>query len=291
MSGLRLSPRAIAPRLPLARSWIDHVDAMIVRLAASRRHAAVWAARDKSPGSGRDPAREAEVLRHMGDEARAWGLPESTAQGIAHLLIRDACHAQGLPTEPAIMLDDHEALAAPAWKRQLALLLPPPARWRPITSRLPPDLAGPLLVAAARHALAKALAQGDFAFLEGRRLGIEVQDLGLSWVLGLRAGQLVTLDGPAEATVRGGVVDLMLMASRLEDADTLFFQRRLVLVGDTALGLEARNVLDRLDWAEVPLALRVPLHRAALLLRELRALSRDRRPAKMTATPPTLPGP
>jgi predicted lipid carrier protein YhbT/chorismate mutase len=285
---------SVAPRrsrLSLARAWIDHVDAAIVRLAASRRHAALWAAAAKPPGSGRDAAREAEVLRHMGDEALAWGLPEPTARAIARLLIRDACHAQGLPLEPAAMLDDHHALAPPAWKQHLATLLPPPSRWRPLASRLPPRFAGPLLVAAARHALARALAQGEFAFLEGRRLGIDVQDLGLSWTLGLRAGQLVTLDGPAEATVRGGVVDLMLMASRLEDADTLFFQRRLVLVGDTALGLEARNVLDRLDWAEVPLALRVPLHRAALLLRDLRALSKERRPVNVASATPTLPVP
>jgi len=70
-------------RLSLARAWIDHVDAAIVRLAASRRHAALWAAAAKPPGSGRDAAREAEVLRHMGDEALAWGLPEPTARAIA----------------------------------------------------------------------------------------------------------------------------------------------------------------------------------------------------------------
>jgi predicted lipid carrier protein YhbT/chorismate mutase len=284
-------PWGFAARLPLARAWIDHADATIIRLAASRRHAAVWAACDKPAGGGRDLDREAAVLHHMVDEARAWGLPEATAEALARLLIRDACHAQGLPTEPAAMLDDHDALAPPAWKRHLAALLPPPARWRPLGARLPPSWSGPLLVAAAGHALARALEQGEFGFLEGRRLGIEVQDLGLAWTLGLRDGRLVSLDGPAEATVRGGVVDLLLLASRLEDADTLFFQRRLVLVGDTALGLEARNVLDRLDWAEVPLALRVPLHRSARLLRELRELSRERQRAKAPASAPDPPPP
>ena len=278
-------------RLPVARAFIDHLDASMVRLAAARRRAAAWAARDKAPGSGRDVRREAAVLRHVGDEARIWGLPESTAQAIARLLIHDACRVQGLPTEPAAMLDDHPALAPPAWKLRLATLLPPPSRWRPVASRLSPALVGPVLVAAVRHALASPLAKGEFAFLEGRRLGIDVRDLGLSWTLGLRDGRLIRLDAPAEALVRGSLVDLLLLASRLEDADTLFFQRRLVLVGDTALGLEARNVLDRLDWAEVPLALRLPLHRAALLLRDLRALAQQATQSAEKGPAPSLPAP
>lgn len=266
----------LPPRLPLARVWIDHVDASIVRLAASRRHAAIWAAVQKPADAGRDPRREAVVLRRIDAAARAWGLPETTARALAALLIRDACAAQGLPTEPAAMLDAYAdpATIPPAWQRRLAAVLPPPARWRPLASRLPPTLIGPLLAAAAGHALARPLAKGEFDFLEGRRIGIEVQDLGLAWTLSLREGRLQATDGDAEASVRGSLVDLLLLASRLEDADTLFFQRRLVLVGDTELGLEARNVLDRLDWSEVPLALRLPLHRAALLLRELRALAK-----------------
>ena len=266
----------LPPRLPLARVWIDHVDASIVRLAASRRHAAVWAAAQKPADAGRDPRREAVVLRRIDAAARAWGLPETTARALAALLIRDACAAQGLPTEPAAMLDayDDPATTAPAWQRRLAAVLPPSARWRPLGSRLPPMLIGPLLAAAAGHALARPLAKGEFDFLEGRRIGIQVQDLGLAWTFGLREGRLQSAEGDAEASVRGSLVDLLLLASRLEDADTLFFQRRLMLVGDTELGLEARNVLDRLDWSEVPLALRLPLHRAAVLLRDLRALAK-----------------
>lgn len=264
------------PRLPLARVWIDHVDTAIVRLAASRRHAATWAAEQKPPGSGRDYRREALVMRRVGTEARRWGLPETTARSLVTLLIHDACSAQGLPTEPAPMIDtdDLRSNPVPVWQRRLATVLPPPERWRPLVSHLPPALLGSLFVRAAQQALERSLARGDFDFLEGRRIGIEVQDLGLVWTLGLCEGRLLTLDAEPEARVRGSLVDLLLLASRLEDADTLFFHRRLVVLGDTALGLEARNVLDRLDWSEVPLALRVPLHRAARLLRDLRALAK-----------------
>lgn len=271
--------RPLPGRLALARAWIDHVDAAIVRLAATRRRAAVWSARDKPPGAARDFRRESAVVGHVRTTASTWGLPEHTAQAIASLLIRDACAAQGLPMEPAPLFDDATADDVSPWTRRIASVLPPPAAWRPLCAALPPSLPGRLLAHAAAHALANGLAKGEFAFLEGRRLGIEVHDLGLACTLGLRDGRLCAVGGPPEATVRGSLVDLMLLASRLEDADTLFFQRRLVLVGDTALGLEARNVLDRLDWSEVPLALRVPLHRSARWLRTVRAVSQEARQA------------
>src|SRR3546814_16058640 len=99
----------------------------------------------------------------------------------------------------------------------------------------------------------------------GRRLGISVSDLGVQWVIELR-GELLCVCAPgveAEATVRGSATDLLLLASRLEDADTLFFQRRLELTGDTELGLTARHLLDSLPLEEVPRALRlVPTSRS-----------------------------
>lgn len=81
----------------------------------------------------------------------------------------------------------------------------------------------------------------------------------------------MVVNAPAEATVRGTATDLLLLAGRLEDADTLFFQRRLVLAGDVELGLTARNLLDRLPWETVPLGLRIVLNRGARLARAARA--------------------
>jgi predicted lipid carrier protein YhbT len=75
---------------------------------------------------------------------------------------------------------------------------------------------------------------------------------------------------PAEAMVRGEVTDLMLLASRLEDADTLFFHRRLQLTGDVELGLTVRNLLDQLPWESLPRPLRVALEGGARLARAAR---------------------
>src|SRR3546814_2476010 len=78
--------------------------------------------------------------------------------------------------------------------------------------------------------------------------------------------------------VRGTATDLLLLAARLEDADTLFFQRRLVLTGDTELGLTVRNLLDRLPWEAVPLAVRIGLNRGERLARAARLAHRGQTP-------------
>ena len=111
--------------------------------------------------------------------------------------------------------------------------------------------------------------------MQGRRLGIEVTDLDLRWVIECQDNQLVVCTEPAEASVRGTTTDLLLLASRLEDADTLFFQRRLTLTGDTELGLTVRNLLERLPWESVPLGLRIALNRGARLARAARAAYHD----------------
>jgi predicted lipid carrier protein YhbT len=133
-----------------------------------------------------------------------------------------------------------------------------------------------LLEAAMQRVLASPIADGALDALVGRRLGIEVCDLRLRWVVVLRNGcmQACAPDETAEVTVRGSATDLLLLASRREDADTLFFQRRLLLTGDTELGLTARNLLDQLSWQGVPLGLRIALNRGAGLAQTARAVHR-----------------
>lgn len=74
-------------------------------------------------------------------------------------------------------------------------------------------------------------------------------------IAGLRAGPQFTFAGnclvpvpfgAADVTIRAGLRDYLALALRREDADTLFFTRRLVIEGDTALGLIVRNAFDSL---------------------------------------------
>ena len=118
--------------------------------------------------------------------------------------------------------------------------------------------------------LGASLQAGELEFLSGRRLGIDVTDLDLHWVIGVQDGRVMHVAGTPEASVRGTATDLLLLAGRLEDADTLFFQRRLELTGDTELGLTARNLLEGLRWDSVPLGLRIGLHHGARLARAAR---------------------
>lgn len=156
--------------------------------------------------------------------------------------------------------------------------LPPPSRWRPLVEHLPTSLQHRALQLALGNGLAPLLAHGVFDPVRGRRIGVHVEDLGLRWVCALERGQLRVLEGEAaEATVAGTATDLLLLASRLEDADTLFFQRRLRLTGDVELGLTLRNLLDRLPWESLPLGTRIVLQRGAGFAERARAAYRARK--------------
>jgi predicted lipid carrier protein YhbT/chorismate mutase len=269
------------------RFGIDAFDDALLLCLAGRRRLVAAAARVKQREGRpvRDPARERRIVARGQSLARRLGLPPALAQEQMALVIADGCRMQGLAPDPgqgageagagklASTMDAPE-IRKPPLSRALLRAIPPPSRWAPLLRRLPPAWPGRLLEPALGHLLAAPLGEGQLDFMAGRRLGIEVSDLGLGWVLELHEGRLRASVGPAEATVRGTATDLMLLASRLEDADTLFFQRRLELTGDTELGLTARNMLDRLPWESVPLGVRILLNRGARLAREAREAHR-----------------
>ena len=277
--------------LACTRALIDAVDDGLLMLLSIRRRLARGAGRLKQSASlpAADPRREQRVRHRAERLGRRLDVPGPVARALMDLAIADARRSQGLAPDLdhgggqgvhgtiAIDMDPahqprhtRRADDVTPWLR----LLPPPQRWAPMLRTLPPPLQRRWLERAMARALAEPLAGNAFAFLHQRRLGIEVTDLGLAWVVTLREGRLRAIEGSAEASVRGSATDLLLLASRLEDADTLFFQRRLVLTGDTELGLTARNVLDRLPWEQVPLALRILLNRGARLARSARSAYR-----------------
>jgi len=91
---------------------------------------------------------------------------------------------------------------------------------------------------------AEPLAEGEFDVLEGRRISLAIEDLGVTLTLSLAAQRLVLSQHSAEATIRGGWREFLCLATRREDPDALFFQRRLLIEGDTELGLTVKNLLD-----------------------------------------------
>jgi predicted lipid carrier protein YhbT len=82
--------------------------------------------------------------------------------------------------------------------------------------------------------------------LRGKVLRLEIRGLGLGPQLTMSGCGLVPALGVPDVTVKAGVADYLALALRKEDADTLFFERRLVLEGDTALGVALKNALESL---------------------------------------------
>lgn len=132
--------------------------------------------------------------------------------------------------------------------------------------------------------LRQALADGELDFLEGRWLKIDVSDLSLSWLMSVDEGKLIVAEkGDADVSFSGNANDLILIAARKEDPDTLFFQRRLRIEGDTELGLYVKNLMDSIDLDTMPPLLKNGLLRLADFVEA--GLQEDREPKAPVAEP------
>ena len=116
----------------------------------------------------------------------------------------------------------------------------------------------------------EALAEGDFEFLQGSWLKLNVEDAGLCWFISYQDQALQIAEQIAEpdVTFTASLNDLILMAARKEDPDSLFFQRRLKIEGDTELGLEVKNLIDSLDLAVLPALLQRALGDLATFIQQ-----------------------
>jgi predicted lipid carrier protein YhbT len=157
-----------------------------------------------------------------------------------------------LPLNPVSLLP--AALKAKIGERLKTLRIPaftlpaPVARISARLPRLPPTLA---LTGALNLVPEAVLSRATLAPLAGRHLRVCVLDAGLSLDFTLRGNHfrpLCLAADPADLVISASARDFLALALREEDADTLFFARRLVMVGDTELGLLVKNTLDAIDW-------------------------------------------
>jgi len=102
---------------------------------------------------------------------------------------------------------------------------------------------------------------GDLEFLRDRCVAVEITDLSWRWpiTLGKNGLELLSRGHPSETLIRGEVLEFLAMAGRFTDPDTLFFQRRIVIEGDTELGLFVKNFLDGMDPENLPKPLQLML--------------------------------
>ena len=118
-----------------------------------------------------------------------------------------------------------------------------------VLARLPAYPGSMLLVTALNLALARQLPQDVKDILQGKRLAIRVRDARVAFDFRWN-GQRFTPSAPQappDLAISANAQDFLLLAQRRQDPDTLFFNRRLVMEGDTELGLVVKNALDALE--------------------------------------------
>ncbi|GIU44959.1 SCP-2 sterol transfer family protein [Shewanella sairae] len=119
--------------------------------------------------------------------------------------------------------------------------------------------------------LAEQAADEELDFLEGRWVAIYIKDLALSFEVTYADGWQVRPIQNAEVTFTAQSKELLLIAAAKEDPDSLFFQRKLCIEGDTELGLEVKNLLLSVEFDAMPAAIRMTIEKLALALQALQA--------------------
>lgn len=111
-----------------------------------------------------------------------------------------------------------------------------------------------VVTVALNQAFREPLRHDELAFLEGKKVRIRVTDLCLDWLIRVEPGRFSMIDRTLgeDVTISGTAPDFILLATRLADPDTLFFQRRICIEGDTELGLGVKNTMDSMDWDDLP---------------------------------------
>lgn len=113
-----------------------------------------------------------------------------------------------------------------------------------------------LLVQSLNHLLKRGILPADTGLLDGRCFMVAVKDAGLNlcFCCSNEAFRLAPAGAVPDLTLSANFADFLRMMLREEDPDTLFFNRKLSIEGDTELGLIVKNLLDSVDWSETPLA-------------------------------------
>ena len=118
-----------------------------------------------------------------------------------------------------------------------------------LLSRLPAYPGSFLLVTALNQVLAKQLPADVRQYLLGKKLRIHVRDARLTFDFTCTGVRFAACKRQEETdlTISASAQDFLRLAQRQEDPDTLFFNRRLSMEGDTELGLVVKNAIDALE--------------------------------------------
>lgn len=104
---------------------------------------------------------------------------------------------------------------------------------------------------------------GELDFLADKWVAIRVEDLQLYFEVSFNGRWQVRELTAAQVTFSAKSAELLLVAAAKEDPDTLFFQRKLSIEGDTELGLEVKNLLLSIEFASLPTPIRLSVEKLA----------------------------
>jgi predicted lipid carrier protein YhbT len=141
-----------------------------------------------------------------------------------------------------------EAASAPSRPTGVPPFTLPPLL-RTVVSRLPafpPSLATALALSLIAPRL---LGSDNLALLVGKAFRVVVHDAGASVAFRVQPQRFeaLTSDRQVDVTFTACAADFLLLATRRADPDTLFFERRLLIEGDTETGLMLKNILDSIE--------------------------------------------
>lgn len=93
------------------------------------------------------------------------------------------------------------------------------------------------------------MGRDDSATLDGKTFRIVVRDASVGVAFRVRSERFEPLhaDRAVDVTFTAGAADFLLLATRRADPDTLFFDRRLLIEGDTETELRLKNILDAVE--------------------------------------------
>lgn len=131
-----------------------------------------------------------------------------------------------------------------------------------LLGRLPGLPGSMLFVTALNLALAKQLNADVTDMLVGKKLRLCVLDAQWAFDFEWRNSRFVACQnaGAADLTISASAHDFVKLARREEDPDTLFFNRRLAMEGDTELGLLVKNTIDAIELPVMNLETFKPQH-------------------------------
>lgn len=124
-----------------------------------------------------------------------------------------------------------------------------PALLTALGRRLPAYPGSLLCVAALNIVLRPQLPDDVRSSLLGRHLRVRVTDAGVAFDFSWDGQRFIArkTGGTPDLDIGACAADMLALARRQQDPDTLFFARRLSMEGDTELGLLVKNTLDAIE--------------------------------------------